>query len=171
MIFLFWFEFYWYFSRRFNWQQAIIGSGNGTKHSTKHTKTMIWTNDGLAYWRMYAQWIYEQNDQQFSCSCQSSCICRERNIFNSIPNLNHLPLVPHTYVSELGHMIKGLRLVLEGLARGACTRVRAKQEVKSRSRQAEWFDVLFAQARVHCDNKPRQIGLNHDYNMTFSISS
>ena len=30
--------------------------------------------------------------------------------------------------------------------------------------------VLFAQARVHCDNKPRQIGLNHDYNMTFSIS-
>ena len=29
---------------------------------------------------------------------------------------------------------------------------------------------MFAQARVHCDNKPLQIGLNHYYNMTFSIS-
>ena len=34
----------------------------------------------------------------------------------------------------------------------------------------EGFDVLFAQARVHCDNKSRQVGLNHDYNVTFSIS-
>ena len=25
-------------------------------------------------------------------------------------------------------------------------------------------------AQVDCDNKPRQIGLNHDYNMIFSIS-
>ena len=32
------------------------------------------------------------------------------------------------------------------------------------------FDVLFAQAGVHSDNKPRKIGLNHDYNITFSIS-
>ena len=39
-----------------------------------------------------------------------------------------------------------------------CTRARAKRE------------VLFAQARVHCDNKTRQIGFNHDYNMTISIS-
>ena len=31
------------------------------------------------------------------------------------------------------------------------------------------FDVLFAQARVHCGNKSRQIGLNHDYYLTFSI--
>ena len=46
-----------------------------------------------------------------------------------------------------------------------CTRARAKQEVES-----EGFDVLFAQARVPWDNKPRQIGLNYDYNMTFSIS-
>ena len=30
-------------------------------------------------------------------------------------------------------------------------------------------DVLFTQARVHCDNKPRQIGLSPDYNMTLSI--
>ena len=36
--------------------------------------------------------------------------------------------------------------------------------------QPDGFDVLLAQARVHCDNKPRQIGLNHDYNMTFLIS-
>ena len=50
-----------------------------------------------------------------------------------------------------------------------CTRARAKQEVKSRGRMPSGFDVLFAQARVHCDNKPRQIGFNHDYNMTFSI--
>ena len=51
-----------------------------------------------------------------------------------------------------------------------CTRARAKQGVKSRA-VGEGFDVLFARARVHCDNKPRQIGLNHDYNMTFSIST
>ena len=35
---------------------------------------------------------------------------------------------------------------------------------------ARGIGVLFAQARVHCDNKPRQIGLNHNYNMTFLIS-
>ena len=34
----------------------------------------------------------------------------------------------------------------------------------------EGFDVLYAQARVHCDNKPRQIGLNHNYSMTFLIT-
>ena len=49
-------------------------------------------------------------------------------------------------------------------------RARAKQEVKSRGRSPQGFDVLFAQARVHCDNKPRPIGLNHDYNITFSIA-
>ena len=32
------------------------------------------------------------------------------------------------------------------------------------------LDALFTQAWVHRDNKPRQIGLNHDYNMTFIIS-
>ena len=36
--------------------------------------------------------------------------------------------------------------------------------------EADRIDVLFVQARVHCDNKPRQIGLNRDYNKTFSIS-
>ena len=34
----------------------------------------------------------------------------------------------------------------------------------------EIWRTLFAQAQVHCDNKPRQIGLNHNYNMTFLIS-
>ena len=57
------------------------------------------------------------------------------------------------------YSIKGLRLVLEGFVvtmhEGACE---------------TGFDVLFVQARVHCDNKTQQIGLNHDYNMTFSIS-
>ena len=36
--------------------------------------------------------------------------------------------------------------------------------------EADRIDVLFVQARVHCDNKPRQIGLDRDYNKTFSIS-
>ena len=45
-----------------------------------------------------------------------------------------------------------------------------KQGIKSRGRQAEKFDVLFAQAQVHCDNKPWQIGINHDYHMKFPIS-
>ena len=55
--------------------------------------------------------------------------------------------------------LKGLRPVLEGFVvpmhEGACE---------------TGFDVLFAQARVHWDNKSRQIGLNPDYNMTFSVS-
>ena len=25
------------------------------------------------------------------------------------------------------------------------------------------FDVLFSQAQMHCDHKPRQIGLNYNY--------
>ena len=45
---------------------------------------------------------------------------------------------------------------------GAC-----KQEDQSRSRYADGLEVLFAQARVHCDKKPQKIGLHHDYNMTF----
>ena len=31
----------------------------------------------------------------------------------------------------------------------------------------EGFDVLFAEARVHRDNEPRQIGLNHDFHLQF----
>ena len=48
---------------------------------------------------------------------------------------------------------------------------------RSTEKSTEWNNVqnrksnpvLFAQARLHWDNKPRQIGLNHDYNMTVSI--
>ena len=32
---------------------------------------------------------------------------------------------------------------------------------------AERLDLLFAQAQVHCDSKPQQIGLNHDYELHF----
>ena len=65
--------------------------------------------------------------------------------------------------------LKGLRPVLEGFV------VSMHQDACETGGQipralSEGFDVLFAQARVHWDNKPRQIGLNHDYNMTFSIS-
>ena len=45
-----------------------------------------------------------------------------------------------------------------------------EQEVKSWDHQAEGFDILFTQARVHCDNKPQQIGLDHDYNLTFFVN-
>ena len=45
----------------------------------------------------------------------------------------------------------------------------AKQEVKSLGLLASGFDALFVQDRVYCDNKSRQIGLNHNYNMAFSI--
>ena len=58
-------------------------------------------------------------------------------------------------------VIKGLRRVLEGLVvtmhEGLC-----EQYVK--------FDFVFALTFVHCDNKPRHVVLNNDYNMTFSIS-
>ena len=63
------------------------------------------------------------------------------------------------------NMIKGLRPVLESFVvpmhEGAC-------ETGSQILRA--LDVLFTQARMHWDNRPWQIGLNHDYNMTFSIS-
>ena len=35
---------------------------------------------------------------------------------------------------------------------------------------SQFCDALFAQVRVQCDNKPRQIGVNHNYNMSFFIS-
>ena len=64
---------------------------------------------------------------------------------------------------------KGLSPVLEGFVvtmhSGLC-----EQYVQSLSLTASGFDLLFAQARVHCGNKPRQFGLNHDYDMTFLIS-
>ena len=44
-------------------------------------------------------------------------------------------------------------------------------EVQCCGRGVEDLDVLLSKARVHCDNKPWQIGINHDYNMAFSISS
>ena len=59
-------------------------------------------------------------------------------------------------------IIKGFRPVVEGFVitmhKDGCK----KQEVK--------FDILFAQARVHWDNKHWQISLNHNYNITFIIS-
>ena len=63
-------------------------------------------------------------------------------------------------------LLKGLRLVLDGFVvtmhEGACET--GSQIPRALAR------VLFPQAQVHWDNKPRQIGLNPDYNMTFSIS-
>ena len=44
-----------------------------------------------------------------------------------------------------------------------------EQYVKSLGLMAPGFDFFFARTLVHCDNKPQQIGLNHNYNMTFSI--
>ena len=40
----------------------------------------------------------------------------------------------------------------------------------SREAKSKSVRELFVQARVHCDNKPRHVSLNPDYNMTFSIS-
>ena len=38
-------------------------------------------------------------------------------------------------------------------------------------KQGVKFDEVFEWTRVHWDNKPWQIGLNHDYNKAFSIST
>ena len=51
-----------------------------------------------------------------------------------------------------------------------CTEAHAKQEDQSLGLMASGLDVLFAQARVHFDNKTQQIGLNHMYSMTLFIS-
>ena len=44
-----------------------------------------------------------------------------------------------------------------------------EQELPIPRSQGESLDVPFGRARVHCDNKIRQVGLNHDYNMTFLV--
>ena len=66
-------------------------------------------------------------------------------------------------------MFKGLRPVLEGFVvpmhEGVCE---TESQIPRALTRAIW--LLFAQARVDWDNKPQQIGLNYDYNMTFSIS-
>ena len=50
--------------------------------------------------------------------------------------------------------------VVEGFAvamyEGACEQASISKEL----------GVLFAQARLHCDNKPRQTGLDHDHKIT-----
>ena len=66
-------------------------------------------------------------------------------------------------------LVKGLRPVLEGFVvtmhEGACE---TGSQIPRALARGIWRTVRTN--RVHCDNKPRQIGLNHDYNMTFSIS-
>ena len=74
---------------------------------------------------------------------------------------NSVIRVPHTDMIELLiSLLKGFRSLLEVLLS------HCRREVKFGFQ----FDILFAQSPVHCDNKSRQIGLNHDYNMTFLIS-
>ena len=66
-------------------------------------------------------------------------------------------------------LFKGLRPVLEGIVvtihEGVC-------ETGSQIPRPNGLGIgrTVLTSRVHCDNKPRQIGLNHVYNMTFSIS-
>ena len=87
-----------------------------------------------------------------------------RNVTQAGPKCHTRAKMSHSHV-----IIVGLRPALEGFVvtmhEGAC-------ETGSQipTAKPEGFDVLFAQARVHCDNKPRQIGLNNNYNMTFLIS-
>ena len=63
-------------------------------------------------------------------------------------------------------IFRGLRPGWRGLL-SKCTRTRANMKCQSWGHKAEGLDVPFAQTRKHCDNKPRQPGLNHDWNMTF----
>ena len=75
-------------------------------------------------------------------------------------------LVKHGGWYKTSTMFKVLRPVLEGfdftMHVGAC---------ETGSQTASGFDVLFAQAQVHCDNKPRHISLDPNYNMTCFISA
>ena len=61
-------------------------------------------------------------------------------------------------------LIRGLKPPVLGGLFSQCMRARANRKSNN------GFDAVFAQAQLHCDNKPQQIGLNHDYNMPFSIS-
>ena len=63
----------------------------------------------------------------------------------------------------LSIMLKRLRPVKKVFCHNAHGRVRNRESNPEAAR-------LFAQVRGHCDNEPRQIGLNHNYNMIFSIS-
>ena len=61
---------------------------------------------------------------------------------------------------------KGLRSVLEWFVVTMHSGL-YEQYVQSLSLTASGLDLLFAQAQVHCSNKHRQFGLNHDYDMIF----
>ena len=93
--------------------------------------------------------------------------------------ISHCPYINQVYQTHMPVTVskfKGLRPVLEGFVvtmhEGACETESQIPRALARGilLTPEGFDVLFAQARVFCDSKPRQVGLNHDYNMTFPIS-
>ena len=64
---------------------------------------------------------------------------------------------------------EGLRPVIEGSVVTIHSGLYEKY-VQSLSLTAPGLDLLFTQARVHCGNKPRHFGLDHDYDMTFLTS-
>ena len=79
-------------------------------------------------------------------------------------NLTHQQNTPNDlirvkFVVIPPHFVQGIKTG-SGIFLSQYRRACAKQD----------FDALFTQARMHCDNKRRQIGLNQDCNMTFSIS-
>ena len=72
--------------------------------------------------------------------------------------MDDLSYIIHTNESHCNiiqyHVLKGLRTVLEGFV---VTMHEGTYETGSQFPRvlAEGFDVLFAQTRVHCDNKPQ----------------
>ena len=76
----------------------------------------------------------------------------------NINNHNDLTMANITHT-----VFKRLRLILQGF-------VVTTHSSLCEHEQASGLNVLFPQALVHCDNKSRRIGLNHDYNIAFLIS-
>ena len=76
-------------------------------------------------------------------------------ITNPFPNFLYMLGFQFIHVSKRGLCSEG------GVTKHEVLR---EQEVLISSPYGNETDVLFAQARVHCDNKPRQTGVHHDDN-------
>ena len=148
------------------------GLGNTFQYNLKNYMVIKWSVSGE-----FVRWSHFTVTDQLTCSYNDVSLSQYWQLFPMTPHIKFLvtrgqPL--HTFVSVFRWQcklmmafyqdlefwsrvwFKGLRPILGGLL-SQCTRARAKQE------------VLFGQAWVHWDNKPRQSDLDHDYNMTISI--
>ena len=146
-IFVFWYKFPWKFSpvcrgliMNHHWFRSWLTSVHGFDKKSSLVQLM-------ACCHIRDKWMPDPMITQFigAYACHSDSVCLGEGAGE---------------VAFAGRH-KGLRPDLEGFVitmhEGACETGR---QIPRPTGQGKGFDVLFAQARVHCNNKPRQIGIN-----------